>query len=213
MIRVKKTMPPPERLSSVGCDDDMVVRQICVDQYGKCYLCETRTATDFEVEHRHSVAHCGKKDDWNNIFLACSYCNRKKGSRFDDVLNPAESNVEMLIEQVYDAASKTFIFKGVQNADSSLESTIRLLEQIFNGTNPKMLKLREERFRQKFLYEYNGFLERLERYLRSPSEENKKFVLADLDLTSEYLGFKYHIIMSDPKLQAKFGDAVRWNKV
>lgn len=212
MIRVKKTMPPPNCLGASGYNDDMVVRQIDSDQNGKCYLCETRTTTDFEVEHRHSIAHNGKKDDWNNIFLACSYCNAKKGARFDDVVNPAESNVETLIEQVYDVDSKKFIFKSTQNTDSSLESTMLLLERIFNGTNPRMLKLREEKFRKKFLYEYNGFIERLERYVRLPSEENKKFVLADLDLTSEYLGFKYHYIMAIPKLAEKFADAMKWNR-
>jgi len=213
MIRVKKTMPQPDRLKSSGCNDDTVIRQINADQYGKCYLCESRTITDFEVEHRHSVAHCGGKNDWNNIFLACSYCNDKKGARFDGIVNPSECNVEDIIEQRYDAISEKFVFNATQNSDSKVELTLHLLEKIFNGANPKMLKLREENFRRRFLYEYNGFVERLERYLKSSSEENKQSVLADLDQSSEYLGFKYHIIMSEPKLADKFRDAVKWNKI
>ena len=212
MIRVRKSMPPPERLSTAGCNDDAVIRQMHADQNGKCYLCETQTATAFEVEHRHSVAHEGGENDWLNIFLACSYCNDKKGARFDGILNPARCNVEEMIEQRYDTASKTFVFRAVNGKEDSTDETIRLLALIFNGANPGRLKLREEEFRQKFLYEYNGFLERLERYVNSPGADTERRVLSDLEPTSEYLGFKYHVIMSNPNLAEKFGDAVKWNK-
>ena len=213
MIRVKKTMPPPERLHTVGCNDDSVVRQMHADQNGKCYLCETRTTTDFEVEHRHSVAHQGGKDDWENIFLACSYCNGKKGARYDGILNPAECNVEEIIEHRYDSSAKKFIFCAPGGADTATEATTRLLSLIFNGANPRMLKIREEEFQRKFLYEYNGFLERLDRYLESPNSETERPVLADLEQTSEYLAFKYQVIVSDRKLAAKFGKVIQWNKV
>lgn len=212
MIRVKKTMPPPERLHTAGCNDDSVVRQMHADQNGKCYLCETRMITDFEVEHRHSVAHQGGKDDWKNIFLACSYCNDKKGARFDDILNPVECNVEEMIEHVYNSSTKEFLFRASVKANAATDETIRLLTLIFNGANPRMLKIREEEFRRKFLYEYNGFLERIVRYLKSPSAETEHPVLDDLAQTSEYLAFKYQVIVSNQKLAAKFGNAVRWNK-
>lgn len=213
MIRVKKSMPSPERLASAGCTDDAVIRQMHADQNGKCYLCETRTTTDFEVEHRHSVAHQGSRNEWNNIFLACSYCNDKKGTRFDDILNPAECNVEVMIEHRYDASSKRFVFTATGAANESINATIKLLTMIFNGTTPRMLKIREEEFRRKFLYEYNGFLERIARYVSVSDIESERHVLADLEETSEYLGFKYHLIMSNQKLAEKFGNAVRWNKV
>lgn len=213
MIRVKKSLPPPERLPTAGCNDDSVVRQMHADQNGKCYLCETRTTTDFEVEHCHSIAHQGGKDDWNNIFLACSYCNDKKGARFDDILNPATYNVEEIIEHRYNSSTKTFVFTASGSASAGTDATIRLLSLIFNGANPRMLKIREEEFQRKFLYEYNGFLERLGRYLESPNSETAQPVLDDLEQTSEYLAFKYQVIVSDQKLAAKFGNAVRWNKV
>ncbi len=212
MIRVKKSMPPPKRLLVAGCNDDAVVRQMDNDQNGKCYICESRMTTDFEVEHRHSVAHQGGRDDWENIFLACSYCNDKKGARFDNILNPAECDAEVLIQHKYDTSSGRFVFSSAEEANGAVNATIELLELIFNGAKPGMLKIREEKFRKRFIYEYNGFLERLAQYVQSKDVEAERHVLADLESTSEYLGFKYHVIMSNSCLAAKFGNAVRWNK-
>ena len=55
MIKVYKSEKTPDRLSEVGYNCDEVKQAILIDQHDKCYLCERKVTTDYEVEHFFSI--------------------------------------------------------------------------------------------------------------------------------------------------------------
>ena len=102
MIRVTKAEQAPDDLEKKGYKSDDVNRLLLSDQNDKCYICERKLTTDYEVEHLHSQKNNPlMKDDWNNLFIACKYCNDKKGDRFDNILNPCKNNIEDIIRRFY----------------------------------------------------------------------------------------------------------------
>ena len=79
MIRVKKCSVAPASLSRTKrYDGEDVKKQLLEDHHEKCYICERRLVTDFEIEHFKSQDnHPELKQEWSNLFLVCSYCNGK----------------------------------------------------------------------------------------------------------------------------------------
>lgn len=56
MIRVKKSHNAPSSLNTTSrYDGEDVKQQLLADQNDKCYLCERKRDTDFEIEH-HKTA-------------------------------------------------------------------------------------------------------------------------------------------------------------
>lgn len=82
----------------------------------------------------------------------------------------------------------------------------------FNGANPRMLKLKEEAFRSDFQAALTRFNDTLSAYLMNPTEGTRSRVQADLSPQSEFLGFKYWIILSDEGLARVFSSDIVWNK-
>lgn len=71
MIRIYKHLTEPTSLAAhQSYNGEDVVRQLRADQYGKCYLCERFTVTDFHIEHHKSQAkHTDLTCCWNNLFF------------------------------------------------------------------------------------------------------------------------------------------------
>lgn len=213
MIRVRKSQTPPGNLATKGYSDDSVRRAIHGDQDGKCYLCERDMHSDIQVEHRQSKTNFPQLTNvWSNLFLACSFCNGKKLDNYDDILDPALCNIETVICHNYDAESDRFSFTPVGQATPAVECTIKLLNLIFNGTRPKLLTIKEEALRNDFQEVYTHFNNALADYLQAPSSTTEAKVRQELAIGSEFLGFKYWMIMSDSKLSAAFGTDIVWNK-
>ena len=112
MIKVYKDSHIPSSLTTTSAyDGEDVKRQLLADQYDKCYICERNRDTDFEIEHHKSQTNYPNLiQDWNNLFMGCGYCNRKKSSCFDNILNPKECNIEDEIEQRIDFINKKALF-------------------------------------------------------------------------------------------------------
>ena len=101
MIRVKKNHDVPSSLTTTSrYDGEDVRKQLLVDQNDKCYLCERKRDTDFEIEHHKSTHNFPDLvQDWNNLYMGCGYCNRKKSDSFDNTLVPKDCNIEDEIEE------------------------------------------------------------------------------------------------------------------
>ena len=207
MIHVNKSTNPPPELESKGYSDDAVRKLLLSDQYDKCYLCERKLHTNYQVEHLKSRKNFpALEDDWSNLFMACEYCNGKKLDDYDDILNPASVHVELIISQKYDAKSETFCFEPVGEIEDEdgRERTITLLNGLFNGNDPKMPTLKEQRFRQEFRMVYNAFQELLNDWIEHQDDAEKlKTIESALGNEEEYLGFKYWLIESIPRLKDK----------
>ncbi len=207
MIHVCKSANPPPELAKNGYKDDAVKKQLLKDQHDKCYLCERKVGTDYEVEHLKSQTHFPSLiHEWTNLFIGCSYCNDRKKEHYDDMLNPAEIPIERLIRQKYDAKNEIFCFDPVgETSDTAARAkTIELLHTLFNGRNPKMPNLKEDRFRREFRLAYNAFQKLLNEWTEQQDDEEKlKALEMALDSKEEYLGFKYWLVESIPQLKEK----------
>lgn len=213
MIRIKKSYPEGFD-GKVNPHSQEVNRTLLADQHSKCYLCERITVTDYQVEHRkgkHEYKEFEK--NWNNLLLSCSYCNNKKGDRFNRIIDPLDYNVEDQIRQIIDFKNKQVLFTSVEEEKKEeTESTIELLNKLFNGKSG-LRNIREESFFEYVLSKMNLFQRAVIEYINTPSDQTANSVRKFLDISEELLGLKYWIIKSNPDLEKEFAKDIIWNKV
>ncbi len=65
--------------------------------HNKCYICENKQVTSYNIEHLHPYyKNKNLKYDWNNLFLSCAHCNNTKlGIRKETI------NTINLLNEVY----------------------------------------------------------------------------------------------------------------
>ena len=201
MIKVEKSATIPESLlTTQAYDGQDVQRQLLCDQHRKCY----------HIEHLNSQA---SRQDWNNLFLSCGYCNDKKLALYDNILDPATNNIEDIIEQRLDTYSKEAEFRS-ENNSTEVKQTIKLLENIFNGKehDPNFRSPHEEVFYDRVEMSINDFMRKVVNYRMNSSQINEDIVREELAIGKELLGFRYWIIRDEPELNAVFGGDIIWNK-
>lgn len=205
MIKVvKSSTTPASLLSTQAYDGEDVKSQLIDDHKGKCYLCERTLITDYQIEHLDSTAD---RQDWNNLFLACSYCNLKKSNNYDDIVLPT-SNIEEDILQMIEGGKAIF---QVVNEGIGIDKTIKLLNSIHNGCGIARNK-KEERFFEFVQSQVSNFSSVVKKYIFTKSVENRDAVIEELSINKEFLGFKYWIICSNVELKTEFADYIIWNK-
>lgn len=212
MIRVRKSENAPEELATNGYKDDQVKRAILDDQDEKCYICERKVTTDYQVEHLVPQAKNDEEaNDWSNLYIACNYCNDKKKTSFDNLAHPDTYNVEEVIVHSFDAMKEQVVFTTT-STDPGVLQTVKLLERMFNGTNPPKRVLMETRFYNQFKMRYNYFQSVVHDYLSGRTEEMRPVIESLIGIKSDFLAFKYAVIMGNETLRRDFGEMVRWNK-
>lgn len=213
MIRVfKHPVAPPSLSKRESWSEEDVIAQLKSDQNGKCYLCERIQYTDFEVEHHSSrTNHPDGRFEWSNLYWACGYCNRKKSASFDNLVNPSEENVEEQIKQFFDFPNAKAVFSCNGSSSESIDATINLLGRIFNGTK-RFRTIREQQLYDYAVSKITIFQGLVISWLENPTEETRNAILEELNIKSEFLGFKYWIITSNEKLFETFGAHTKWNK-
>lgn len=210
MIRVSKNAEKPHSLNK-AYNTEEVCRQLLLDQNDKCYLCERYIQTDYQVEHlRSQASHPDLVQAWGNLFAVCSYCNHKKSNKFDDILDPATCDIEIIIRHANDFINQKVIFSS-DDTSTEVLSTIQLLNLLFNGKS-LCRNCREQRFYDEFIRKLNFFSYAVDEYTAGKKEEFYPVLREQLDIQSEYLGFKYAIIHNNQLLKHDFGNMTIWNK-
>lgn len=213
MIKEKKSMNAPASLSiTKQYNGEDVYAQLMEDQHEKCYICERKLVTDYEVEHFKSENNYPKLvQEWTNLFLACRYCNGKKSDSFDNNVYPLTTAVEEEISQRIDFGQNKAVF-ATSVADVQHDYTVRMLNLFYNGKGGKKLRnLKEERFFNYAKQKVIGFMKMVNDYLVHPTESNWDIVAEELGIDKELLGFKYWIIR-DYNLSEDFKNNIIWNK-
>ena len=161
MIRERKNENVPSSLLTTSqYDGEDVKGQLLEDQHEKCYICERKLSTDFEIEHFKSKNNYPElRQERTNLFLACGYCNKKKSSSFDDNLYPLDTNIEDEIEQRIDFSSNKASFVTTID-DVPYQNKVRMLHVFYNGKQ-KMSFIKEERFFYEVMKKMNSFLDYL----------------------------------------------------
>lgn len=212
MIKEKKNANvPTSLLRTQQYDGEDVKKQLQGDQHEKCYICERKLTTDFEIEHRKSQNNYPElAQEWTNLFIACGYCNRKKSDSFDDNVDPLTTNVEEEISQRINFKLNKALF-ATTIADVQHDNTVRMLNLFYNGKSGKLRKLKEENFFNYAKQKVIGFMRIVNDYLVNPTEHNRDIVAEELGIDKELLGFKYWIIR-DYNLSEDFKNNIIWNK-
>ena len=212
MIRVYKRNEEPETLRTRGYKDDKVKRALLEDQHDKCYLCERKLTTDYEVEHLVSQkGDASKMNEWDNLFVACNYCNDRKKENYDEIPLPNSMNFEDVIQQDCDIQSKKMAFTTSLD-DVRVNKLISLLEKLYNGKSAIGRNLMEQRFWNQFMTEYGSFLRRLNAYINDPNSDNYQLVAAELHIDSPILGIKYNYIKCHTNCYSIFKNEMKWHK-
>lgn len=214
MIRVFKREQVPATLATKGYMDDDVKQALLEDQHDKCYICERKMKTDYQVEHVESQTGVpGKVNEWSNLFVACNYCNDRKKHNYDEIPLPDSMNFEEIIQQHSDVMNEKMDF-STNSTDPSVTKLISLLDRIFNGKDQsKGRNLMEDRFWKMDVFpDYTGFLRRITAYKENPDENNYLLIAEDLNIDATLLGIKYDFIKKDAMLYEVFKDLMKWNR-
>ena len=108
--------------------------------YGKCYICENKQITSYQIEHL--VPHRENKDlkfDWNNLFLACSHCNNTKLAKYDPIIDCTQEDVEKLIafrKKGYFGTEEKLVFEML-DFRIEVKNTVDLLREVYYGSTPQ----------------------------------------------------------------------------
>ena len=100
--------------------------------HGKCYICENKEATSYQIEHL--VPHRGDKQlkySWENLFWVCAHCNNTKLGKYDPILDCTKDAVEKLIafrKKGYFGSEEKLEFTPVTEETETVKNTISLLK-------------------------------------------------------------------------------------
>ena len=142
----------------------------------KCVYCESKIGYNCPGDIEHKVpksSRIGMIFDWNNMTIACSECNRRKGKYYDPdcmFLDPNVDDVENLVQHV-----GPLVFNTPGN--TSGEVTVRILE--INS-----LKGRKELIGRKW-ERLESTKNLVERIARESNPVLKEFLIEELNQHSE----------------------------
>ena len=169
--------------------------------HGKCYICENKAATSYQIEHL--IPHRGKKElkyNWENLFWSCAHCNNIKLDKYEPILDCTKENVEKLIafrKKGYFGTDETLEFVPLVENDKAVENTISLLEDVYYGTTPQK-KFEAKVLRKKLRKELSQFKEYVREYQEAEDEEEKEdaeiLIKKELKDSSAFTAFKRWLI-------------------
>lgn len=167
--------------------------------HGKCYICENKEITSYQIEHL--IAHRGNDDlkyDWNNLFLSCAHCNNTKLGRYEPIIDCTKENVEELIafrKKGYFGTEEELIF-DMLDSDEKTVNTIKLLHEVYYGSTPQ--KKMEARILRKILrQELSNFKEYVREYQEAEDEEKEDLwccIKQQLSDSASFAAFKRWLI-------------------
>lgn len=176
------------------------VNQALIEAFhGKCYICENKNATSFQIEHL--IPHKENLDlkyDWNNLFWSCAHCNNIKLDKYDPIIDCTKEDVEKKIafrKEGYFGTAEKFVFVPL-DGDEKTQNTIQLLNDAYYGTTPQ--KIIEAKILRKNLREnISRFKNYVREYLEATGEDKEDLELVikkELGDNSEFTAFKRWLV-------------------
>lgn len=167
--------------------------------HGKCYICENKQITSYQIEH--FIPHRGNADlkyDWNNLFLACAHCNNTKLDKFEPIIDCTKEDVEALIafrRKGYFGTDEKLVFDMLE-CRIEIQNTVELLQEIYYGSTPQK-KMEATILRRILRKELSIFKEYVREYKEDEEEEKEdlKYLLKQqLGDSSPFAAFKRWLI-------------------
>ncbi len=167
--------------------------------YGKCYICENKQSTSYQIEH--FIPHRGNIDlkyDWSNLFLACAHCNNTKLDKFEPRIDCTKENVETLIafrRKGYFGKDESLVFDMLECREE-IQNTVKLLQEVYYGSTPQK-KMEATILRRTLRKELSEFKEYVREYKEAEDEEKedlKYLIQQRLSDSSPFAAFKRWLI-------------------
>ena len=167
--------------------------------HGKCYICENKEGSSYQIEHL--VSHKGNKElkyDWNNLFWVCAHCNNIKLNKYDNILNCTYENVDDVIafrKKGYFGKDETLEFEALDNRVET-KITISLLQNVYYGETPQK-EIEAKILRKKLRKELSKFKELVREYKEAEGldkEDLEILLKRELRNSSEFAAFKRWLI-------------------
>lgn len=231
MFNVDKCINIPESLAKEKKKNGTyrsgdVLKQLKIDFFDKCYLCETKLSeNEITIDHfkpyLNSDLH--KKFDWYNLFLCCKNCNSTKGSDYNNL----QKNKDILDctnkdHKVYDwllysyGVNKFNKLKGLtveidvaidESKDNKshiklIEHTKNLLNTIYNSKEIKDKKLsRNVEIKDSLVKELGRFRDILRQLDEDAFANNEIYnqIKEAISRKSPFSAFKRQIIKNKPE--------------
>ncbi|MBR5913628.1 MAG: hypothetical protein IK062_09360 [Selenomonadaceae bacterium] len=196
-----------EKIKSSGkYNTDEVVAALQEIFYNKCYICENKNATEWEVEHL--IPHGGNIDlkfDWENLFWSCGHCNHIKGKKFTPILNCTELEVDEIIafrKSGYFGKDEKLHFDKIidYTDDTEIQMTCSLLRRVYYGETPQE-QAGAKILRHKIRTELSEFKNYVRDYNEATGEDKKDLFFTirnKLKSNSEFAAFKRWIVRDNP---------------
>lgn len=188
--------------SSGRCNTEEVVDALREMFHGKCYICEYKNATSWEVEHlKPHGRDIELKFDWENLFWACGYCNHIKGNRFTPILDCTRIEVDEIIafrKVGYFGVTESLVFEIVDNTtkDVAVEMTRDLLQRVYYGKTPQE-KVGAKMLRHEVRMELTKFKNYIRDYNEASGEDKKDLfylIRRELNGHSQFAAFKRWVV-------------------
>ena len=210
MRNITKSQPAPaclalEKVKKSGtynCGDTF--QRLHDDFFGKCYLCEDKTATGLNIEHfkpHFGGKNIDRKFDWNNLFYACYHCNMRKGSLdipLLDCTNAAHKIVEWIKFDIKPFPKELVKIEALQKTNI-VQNTVDLLDDIYNCKARKDVPFSAcenaaNNLRQKLITEIKKFEKVCNEFLEETDKEEqriyKRSIKRHLKVSSPFSAFK-----------------------
>ena len=169
--------------------------------HGKCYICEYKRASSYQIEHliphRENVK---LKYDWNNLFLVCAHCNNVKLAKYDPILDCTKEPVDKLIafrKKGYFGAKEELEFMPVGMGNEAVKNTVSLLKDVYYGTTDQK-KFEARIIRRALRKNIAEFKEYVREYQEAESADEKEDIAdllkRELRDSSEFTAFKRWLI-------------------
>lgn len=168
--------------------------------HGKCYICENKNATSYQIEHL--VPHRGDdelKYDWNNLFWVCAHCNNTKNDKYEPILDCTIEPVDRLIafrKKGYFGTDETLEFEPLEDKEE-IRNTVKLLKDVYYGTTPQK-KMEAKIIRRALRKTLADFKEYIREYQEAEDEGEREDIAnllkAELKESSAFTAFKRWLV-------------------
>ncbi|MDK2595407.1 HNH endonuclease [Pseudoalteromonas obscura] len=179
MFNVKKSDKiPPSLAEKKSWSGEDVWDALVEDFHGKCYLCEEKNPLDINVEHFHPQGEYEEKAyEWNNLYMSCSRCNNIKLSKYNDLLDCCDNDVDVF-KMVYIGVPVTQYSNRVEvktdSDDPKAKTTVDLLDRIYNSNHSINKKITGAFLRKKIHLQYTKLLNWMTIYFDEESTQSER---------------------------------------
>lgn len=162
---------------------------------GKCYICEVKDASSYQIEHL--IPHQGNLDlkfDWNNLFWSCAHCNNIKNAKYNPILDCSKVEVDKKIafrREGFFGTDEKLLFQPLDDNEDT-QNTAKLLNDVYYGNTPQK-KIESVQIRKKLRESLSRFKNLVRDYYELEPYEQEDVLAkinAELGAGAEFVAFK-----------------------